>query len=461
MNNYLILQTSRTASPRRYGRLIFVILSALLLVMQASSQNITSDSVKVQFLHAWKAYKQYAWGHDALKPLSKQPHDWYGTSLLMTPVDAYDVMLIMGLKNEASETKKLILDSLSFNKNIEVQSFEITIRLLGGLLSAYELDNRDQRFLDLAKDLGDRLLPVFNSKTGMPYRYVNLQTGKIRDSINNPAEIGTCLIEFGTLSKLTGNPVYYEKAKKALVAIYQHRSPIGLVGTWINVETGEWTNSTSHIGGAIDSYYEYLMKAWLLFGDEECKTMYDEHNRAIQKYVADTASGRLWYGQVDMKTGERTGTEFGSLECFFPAVLCLGGDVDRAKYLQESSITMWNQYDIEPEGFDYRKMEATSKQYYLRPEIIESAYYLFHFTGDSNYLKQGEVFYRNLVKYCKVDAGFAKLNDVTTKEKDDSMESFFFAETLKYLYLLFAPPDAIKFNDVIFNTEAHPVRRAW
>jgi len=125
----------------------------------------------------------------------------------MTPIDAYDLMLMMGLSSEANETKQLIFDSLSFNKNIEVQSFEITIRLLGGLLTAYQMD-ADKRFIFLAEDLGKRLVPVFNTPTGMPYRFVNLQSGKTRDSLNNPAEIGTALIEFGTLSKLTGNPIY-------------------------------------------------------------------------------------------------------------------------------------------------------------------------------------------------------------------------------------------------------------
>ena len=127
-----------------------------------------SDSVRKEFLHAWNGYKQYAWGHDALKPLSKTSRDWYKVSLLMTPVDAFDTMVLMGLKKEAEDAKQLIFDRLSFNQDIEVQTFEITIRMLGGLLSAYQLDG-DRRFLDLAQDLGKRLLPEFNSATGMPY----------------------------------------------------------------------------------------------------------------------------------------------------------------------------------------------------------------------------------------------------------------------------------------------------
>jgi len=167
---------------------------------------------------------------------------------------------------------------------MEVQNFEITIRLLGGLLSSYQLTG-DKRLLHLAEDLGNRLLPVFNSATGLPYRYVNLKTGKVRGNITNPAEAGTLLIEFGTLSKLTHKPIFYDKAKRALVGIYNRRSSIGLVGTWINVETGEWTDTDSHISGAIDSYYEYLLKCAILFDDQDCRRMWTNSVAAINRYL--------------------------------------------------------------------------------------------------------------------------------------------------------------------------------
>jgi len=419
---------------------------------------VTPDAVKREFLHAWQGYKQYAWGHDALKPLSKQPRDWYKHSLCMTPVDAFDTMMLLGLKKEATEAKQLILDSLSFDRDMEVQTFEITIRMLGGLLSAYQLDG-DHRFLELAEDLGRRLLPEFNSATGMPYRFVNLKTGAIRDSLNNPAEIGTSLLEFGTLSKLTGNPIFFQKSKNALVQLFNRRSKIGLVGSVINVETGEWVDSTSHIGGGIDSYYEYLLKCAILFDDNDCKTMWNESIKAIEACLADTSTGDLWYGQVNMVTGERTGTSFGSLEAFFPAVLSLSGNLSSAARLEQSCFRMWNLEGIEPESINYKTMKVTDGYYVLRPEIIESAYYLYHFTGDSVYRNMGKAFFNNLVKYCRTDVAYAALKDVRTKEKLDQMESFFFAETLKYLYLLFAPPSAFNFDDVIFNTEAHPMNR--
>src|SRR2546427_12043624 len=225
--------------------------------------------VRTEFLHAWNNYERYAWGHDALRPLSKTAHDWYGQSLFMTPVDALDTLILMHLDAEAERARALIVSDLSFDRDIYVKNFEITIRLLGGLLSSYQLTG-DKRLLSLAEDLGNRLLPVFNSPTGLPYVYVNLHTGQTRDAVTNPAETGTLLLEFGTLSKLTGRAAFYEKAKRALVETFKRHSPLGLVGESIDVETGVWTNTDSHISGGIDSYYEYLWKCWLLFADKDC-----------------------------------------------------------------------------------------------------------------------------------------------------------------------------------------------
>jgi ER degradation enhancer, mannosidase alpha-like 2 len=438
-----------------------------------NSQQLARD-VRSEFLHAWRGYKKYAWAHDDLKPLSKSYHDWYAQPLLMTPVDALDTMILMGLKDEAATTRKYITQNLSFDKDIEVQNFEITIRLLGGLLSSYQLTH-DKQLLTLAEDLGNRLLPVFDSPTGLPYRFVNLKTGKVRGLETNPAEAGTLLIEFGALSKLTRRPVFYEKAKRALVEIYKRRSPIGLVGTWINVETGKWTNTDSHISGAIDSYYEYLLKGWLLFDDQDCKRMWLDSIAAINKYLADEFDRQaqpyeleLWYGHADMNTGARTATTYGALDAFFPAALALSGDLERAARLQSSSQKMWRRYGIEPEEINYRTWEVVSPGYPLRPEIVESTYYLHHYavkagrkTKAASYRQQGRLMFADFVKYCRTDEGYAALKNVLTKEQSDSMQSFLFAETFKYFYLLFAPPATLDFDKVIFNTEAHPIRRTW
>src|SRR5947208_11646014 len=95
------------------------------------------------------------------------------------------------------------------------------------LLSSNQISGY-KRLLTLAKYFVTLLLPVFNSPTGMPYRFVNLKTGATRDPVSNPAETGTLLIEFGALSKLTGNPIFYDKAKRALVETFKRRSDLGL-----------------------------------------------------------------------------------------------------------------------------------------------------------------------------------------------------------------------------------------
>ena len=246
----------------------FVVVLAAVIVVSANqlkpavpspTAEATAARVKADVRHAWQAYRQYAWGHDMLRPISKTGYDWHGVSLNITPIDVLDTLLLMGERDEADAARRLIVERTSFDQDIFVKNFEITIRLLGGLLSGYQLTG-DPKLLALADDLGRRLLPAFNSPTGMPYMYVNLKTGKVREPNSNPAEIGTLLIEFGTLSKLTGKPVYFEKAKRALVQLFIRRSPIGLVGEGINVETGAWTNRASHVSGAIDWYYQYLSK---------------------------------------------------------------------------------------------------------------------------------------------------------------------------------------------------------
>ena len=419
-----------------------------------------ADRVRVEFLHAWEGYRRFAWGHDALRPLSQGWRDWHDVSLYMTPLDGFDTMLLMGLTDEAEEAKSLVLEKLSFDHDFDVQVFEITIRLLGGLLSAYQMDG-DPRFLDLATDLADRLLPAFESATGMPYVRVHLQSGERRRQVNNPAEIGTLMLELGTLSRITGNPIYYDTAKRAITSLFQRRSEIGLVGTTIDVETGEWQNTTTHVSGMIDSYYEYLLKAWLLFEDEDFGRMWRESIGAVNTYLADERGNGLWYGHADMNTGERGATRFGALDAFLPAVLALGGDLDRAGRLMESCFRMWTLHGIEPEQLDYATMQVVNPGYPLRPEALESAYYLYRLTGNERYLDMGRVMFESLVEHTRTETGYAHLEDVVTKEKADGMQSFFLAETLKYAYLLFAPPETLPFDEVIFNTEAHPLRKSW
>ncbi len=419
-----------------------------------------AQEVRKEFLHAWNAYKKYAWGHDGLRPISKTPYDWGSAPLYITPLDALDTMILMGLTEEADSTREFLVRHLDYNRDQYVKNFEITIRSLGSLLSSFQLTG-DKRLLDLATDLGDRLLPAFRSPSGIPYVDVNLKSGAVRGTSTDPGGAGTLLVEFGTLSKLTGDAKYYRAAKDALQQVYARRSPIGLVGEGLDSETGKWTRTDSHLSACIDSYYEYQVKAWLLFGDEDCKTMWDSSIIAINRYLLDSTATGLWYGHADMNTGVRTKTWWGALDAFFPAVLVLAGDVDRAARLQESSVRMWNAEGIEPDHFDYSAMKVVAPRFFLNPEIFESAYYLYSATGNPYYQRMGQALFDSLKKYCRLPEGYCELKSVITKERMDRMETYFLAETLKYLYLLFAPPETLEFKKVIFNTEAHPIRRTW
>ncbi|MEX2115378.1 MAG: glycoside hydrolase family 47 protein [Bacteroidota bacterium] len=427
---------------------------------QQSTKEELAALVKAEFMHSWNAYKKYAWGQDGLRPLTKTGYTWYSVPLYMTALDALDTMILMGFKEEADSVREFIARNLRVDHDIYVKNFEITIRILGGLISSYQLSG-DQRLLALADDLGARLLPVFDTPTGIPYVEVNLKTGEIRNPRTNPGEVGTLLIEFGALSKLTGKQVYYNTAKKAVIEVYKRRSDIGLVGTWMDANTGEWLDPDSHLSACIDSYYEYMIKCWLLFGDHDLKDMWDTSIVAIKKHLSDETPTGLWFGHADMFTGRRTKTWFGALDAFFPGTLVLAGDIETAARLQESCFKMWNRHGIEPEDFDYSRMEAARPRYFLNPEIMESAYYLYQATHDPRYLEMGKAFLDSLMKYCRLDEGYSELKSVLTKEKSDRMESYFLSETLKYLYLLFAPPKTVDLDSTVFNTEAHPIRRTW
>lgn len=451
-------------------KLVFVFLSFCLLAVQSLTfsqgkvakftDEMKADmcvKIKAAAQHGWQGYKQYAWEADDLKPLTKTSGLWYKHSMLMTAVDAFDTFLMLGLTKEANEAKELILSKLSFDVDNEVQVFEVTIRILAGLITAYEMDG-NSKFLVLATDLADRMMPAFNTSTGMPYRYVHLQTEKVRDSLNNPAEIGSLMMEFGQLSKITGNKKYYNAAKKAILSVYRKRSKLDLVGEQINVMNGKWVSTQTHISGYIDSYYECLYKSWLLFGDQDFKTAFNKHNAAIKKWLIDKTDNGWFLRHADMYTGKETATTYGALDAFYAGLCAYAGDVETAKHIQEANMHMWVRFNLEPEKYNYRTDSIINAYYILRPENIESCFYLFRATDHYEYLWMAKLMTDDILAHCKTETAFAGLKDVRTFEHVNSMESFFFAETLKYAYLVFAPATAADMQKIVFNTEAHPFK---
>lgn len=419
-----------------------------------------ADEVKRETLRSWQAYEQYAWGHDALKPLTKASEDWYAQPLYISPIDAYSTLKLMGLDEEAAAIERYVVDSLSWDKDIDAKVFEVDIRILGGLLSMYELSG-NPKVLAKTVDFADRLMPAFNTPTGIPTYHVNLRTGRQSGDTVNVAEAGTNILELGILSYYTGDPKYYAAGKRATLAVHERRSKLGLVGSDINVRTGEWTNRTAHICAGVDSYYEYLYKAYQLFGDTTIGRVWRESIAAINTYLPEEKDGLLWYGRSDMDTGERTGRVITLYDAFMPALLVLSGDTARAERLQRTWDVVWKEHGLEPTAYDYGTRTVRHGAYELNPEIIESAYYLHHFTGKPVYRDMAVGYWNDIKQHCRTDVAFTSVADVRTMEQKDYMPTFFFAETLKYLYLVFSEGNgAFSLSEHVFNTEAHPFARA-
>lgn len=452
--------------------LLFIVISIALTACNSSANKhskeekndvaqipILAKDVVNETLRSWKAYKKYAWGHDVLAPLSKSYKDWYSEPLYISPIDAYSTLYVMGLKDQAKEIESYVVDSLNFNKDIDAKIFEVNIRILGGLLSMYEL-SQNPKVLNKAKDFADRMMPAFDTKTGIPKYWVNLKTGETHGDTVNVAEAASYTFEMGILSYYTQDPKYYHTAKKATKAIFDRRSEIGLIGDIIDVETGQWISKQSHICAGVDSFYEYLYKSYHLFGDQELGDMWNHSIGVINKYLADEYDNKLWYGRVDMNTGKQVSSVITLYDAFFPAILSLSGDTTRAIALQNSWNWLWNKYGLEPMIYDYKKETPNYPVYDLNPEIIESAYYLFNITGDSLYYNMNAKYWSDINLYCRTDIAFTSVENVETMQKRDYMPTFFFAETLKYFYLTFSNGNnGYDFDDYMFNTEAHPFNK--
>jgi mannosidase alpha-like ER degradation enhancer 1/mannosidase alpha-like ER degradation enhancer 2 len=432
-----------------------------------------AEDVKAEFIRSWEGYKKYAWPHDVLLPVSGGFKDWYEEPLYISPIDAYSTMKVMGLDDYAKEVEVYITDSISWEKDLYVKTFEVNIRIMGGLLAMYEY-TRDPKILAKAVDFGDRMLKAFDSPTGMPYYWFNLKTGETKGAKINIAEAASYMFEMGVLSYYSQDPKYYQAAKKANLAVWERVSDIHLVAELINVETGEWEHGTSHICAGIDSYYEYLLKAYQTFGDEDLKPIWEKSIHAVNTYLVEESDTSFWYKRVDMHTGQKKtnlmyadndeikeGGIVTLYDAFFPAVLALNGDFERAEKNQDTWDWLWNRYGLEPMIYDFDRAVPTYPVYDLNPEIIESAYYLYHYTGKEKFYTMVEQYWSDVKEYCATEIAFSSVEDVQTMEKKDYMPTFFFAETMKYFYLTFSMKEGVfNLDDYVFNTEAHPFKKA-
>ncbi|XP_032367838.1 mannosidase, alpha, class 1B, member 1b isoform X2 [Etheostoma spectabile] len=441
-------------------------------------------AVQEAFRHAWKGYKDFAWGHDELRPLSKSYSEWFGLGL--TLIDALDTMWILGLKEEFEEAKTWVAAELTFNKNVDVNLFESTIRILGGLLSTYHLTG-DTLFLDKAKDIGSRLMPAFNTPSKIPYSDVNIGKGTAHPprwtSDSTVAEVTSIQLEFRELTRLTQEPQYQAAVAEVMKQVHKLDGKLdGLVPMFINTNNGQFTHQGIYtLGARADSYYEYLLKQWIQGGKKENELLEDylQAIEGVKKNLLQRSSpngltfvGELSHGQFSPKMDH--------LVCFLPGTLALGAHnglpadhMDLAKQLMETCYQMYIQMEtgLSPEIVHFNMHQGSTRDIevkladrhnLLRPETVESLFYLYRFTKDQKYREWGWKILQNFNKYTKVSSGgYTSINNVRDPDYPsprDKMESFFLGETLKYLYLLFSDdPNLISLDQYVFNTEAHPL----
>ncbi|KAI6951422.1 glycoside hydrolase family 47 protein [Hortaea werneckii] len=439
-----------------------------------------------------------------------------------------------------------------FDLDSKVQVFETNIRGVGGLLSAHlfasgELPIRgyeprwvdggdgqeviewddgwryDGQLLRLAHDLASRLLPAFNTATGLPYPRVNLRHGipfyqdaeagvcRLDGTSTDPREItencaagaGSLVLEFTTLSRLTGDYRFERLAKKAFWAVWERRSSIGLLGNGIDSESGQWTiPALSGIGAGIDSFYEYAMKGSILLSGlpslpaENTSTTTNATTNHIQKIldahpnnpedflrVWDTVHASItrhilrssppekhpYYAQSDLLTGAPRYAWIDNLSAYYPGLLTLSGHLSEAIQSHLLFAALWTRYASLPERWQPHSggtIDPSFRHWAGRPEFIESTYYLYQATRDPWFLHVGEMTLRDIWRRCWAPCGWADLGDVVSGEKRDRMESFFLGETAKYLYLLFDERHPLNVGParggsadgaVVFSTEGHPL----
>ncbi|EFP05057.1 hypothetical protein CRE_03272 [Caenorhabditis remanei] len=433
------------------------------------------------FMHGYNSYMNYAFPADELMPLSCKGRirgvtpsrgdvdDVLG-NYSVTLLDSLDTLVVMNELDEFEKAIDLVIKHVRFDSDHVVSVFETNIRVLGGLISAHvlaelikekhpeRLQTYDNQLLKMATEVGNRLLPAFNTTSGLPYSRINLKHG-MQDHLKRQKDTctacgGTMILEFAALTSLTGDPIYETKARKAMDFLWQqrHRSS-DLMGTVLNVHSGDWTRRESGIGAGIDSYYEYTLKAYILLGDESYLDRFNKHYEAIKRYIT---KGPIF---VDVHMHRPTVATRGfmdSLLAFWPGLQVLKGDVKEAIEIHEMLFQVIQKHKFLPEAFTH-DFQVHWAEHPIRPEFVESTYFLYRATKDPHYLLVAKQIMDSINKYVKVPCGFAALKDIRTMVKEDQMESFVLSETFKYLYMIFTDPEDLVFDPdhYVLTTEAH------
>ncbi|GAB5355957.1 hypothetical protein AAMO2058_000249600 [Amorphochlora amoebiformis] len=437
------------------------------------------EAIRGAFRLAWGGYSKYCYGEDELRPLSRTCSNWVHMGL--TLIDSLDTLWIMGLKDEFHKAKRWVANELPVAPNEKVSFFESTIRVTGGLLSAYELSG-DPVFLEKATQIQANLDQAFqDTEIGMPVSEINLKTGE--GSLPGwtgksliLSEIGTNAVEMLKLSQHTKKMEFANYAERVIDFLDQLETPVkGLYPSLISPKNGRPTSRRVSFGGMGDSWYEYLLKSWLLSSRQvdKYKRMYVETLQAIKTNMIKKSNGRIYLPTME---GTFTTRLMEHLVCFMPGLIALGSaegvnqgrsaeDLRLAEELMDTCVEMYDMSEskLAPDSvrFSNQGMVIDKREFRLRPETVESLFYLWRITHKQKYRDAAWMIFQAMDRNCRVaGVGHANVKDVNDpSQKEDRMESFWLAETLKYLFLTFEDDSVIPLNKYVFNTEAHPLEK--
>lgn len=470
--------------------------SAQVLAASMARSDSEAERVKDIMRFCWEGYKKAGtFGADDVEPLSGRQSNWVhlGVSIL----ESLDTLHLMGLKKEFKEADDFVRNRFQLSSSPggeSVQTMEITIRALGGLLSAYSLTEHPE-FLEKAKLLGRHILNgayhVDDSGHGqslLPLPRISLSTKRANHpgEAINIAEAGTLQLEFRELALLTGDPVFARVPSRTTSAILDamEASNRSLFTDTVSTddERVSFIGTRISLGARGDSFLEYLVKQAVQ--DPEA-SRYRKFTRRILDGVFDnlvhtTKKGTVFIGELN---DGKPGYGMDHLVCFLPGSLMLAArnfpknEVDPrweplAEALAETCYRMYTMtdshlapeltvFDIEAEG-ETNDMQVPSWAPWnlLRPEALEALFYMHYYTGDTKYREWAKVILTAFEKHSKGKFGFTSVDDVRDAKpvQRDSQESFFLAETLKYLYLIFADHETLDLSKFVLNTEAHPLK---
>ena len=420
------------------------------------------EDVRREMRWAWRNYRERAWGKDQIRPISggvesfplKDHH--LGLSL----VEALDTLWVMGLDEEFNDGVEWVKRNLNFDVDGEVSVFETSIRLVGGLLSAWHACG-DPVLLAKARDLADRLLPSFTaSPIGIPHRFINLRTGALRGRETNPAETGTFIPEFGFLSRATGDGRYRATAKKALVSMFERRSKIGLLADSIDCMTGEWKSRRATIGPPSDSYYEYLWDGWDLLGDRDCLAMYRACTTAIIKHQLMPMGPHVLFVDADFETGKTINLDQDELASFYGGLLAQGGEPRLGAAYTRAWASVQHRFGVLPEELDAATGKAISVTNALRPELADAAFNLWLLDRREEWRIVARDHYFAMKRWNKARCGYATLADVTANPKlqSDHCPGYWWSEQMKYYYLIFSDTPRFDYRRNYLSAEGNVLR---